>query len=242
MPILEVKQVIAGYGDTLILHGASISVDNSNIVTIVGPNGAGKSTLLKTIVGLLKTRSGSILFDGQDITRVPAEKMIRLGLAYVPQVENVFTSLTLKENLQLMFPRGTAHKNIKTGFDYVLSLFPQLLPKLNSRAKVLSGGERQMLAMARALVTHPKLVVMDEPTAALAPILRQLVFAKVKEISSSGIPVLMVEQNVREALAITDYGYVLDGGQNALEGLGYELLQDNRVGALYVGETALNEG
>lgn len=235
MAVLGVQNLVAGYGDSTILHGVRLEVNAGELVTVIGPNGAGKSTLLKVIVGLLPPREGSIQLHGQDVTQMPAEELVRHGLAYVPQVENVFPSLTVSENLELMFPRGTRRAAIQEALARVLDFFPLLKPKLRTMGGLLSGGERQMLAIARGLVVEPKVLVLDEPSAALAPFLVDSIFEKIVEIHQKGTPILLVEQNARKALSFSTRGYVLDSGRNALDGTGQELLEDAEVGRLYLG-------
>ncbi|MDP9354761.1 MAG: ABC transporter ATP-binding protein [Chloroflexota bacterium] len=235
MPVLEITDLVAGYGDSVILDGVHLQVAPGELVTVVGPNGAGKSTLLKVVVGLLSPRRGSIKLHGEEIAGVPAERLVRKGLAYVPQVANVFPSLSVAENLELMLPRGTSRRDIKRAIDRTVGFLPALKPKLRASAGLLSGGERQMLAMARALVTTPQLIVMDEPSAALSPILVDTIFKKIADIHEVGTPILLVEQNARKALSFSTRGYVLDQGRNALEGTGRDLLANPEVGRLYLG-------
>lgn len=225
----------AGYGQALILDGVSVHVEPGEIVTIIGPNGAGKSTLLKVLTGLLPARSGQVLLGSEDVTNVPAEMLVRKGIAYVPQVANVFPSLTVHENLALMFPPAAARAVVRQQVEAVLQTFPILREYLHKRAGLLSGGERQMLAMARAMVTDPKVVLLDEPSAALSPVVAEQVFSIIKDIRRAGKPVLLVEQNARQALNISDRAYVLENGRNALEGPGAALLADPEVARLYLG-------
>jgi branched-chain amino acid transport system ATP-binding protein len=232
--LLEAVGLEAGYDDALILHGVSIEAAADRIVTIVGPNGAGKSTLLKTIYGLLPPRAGTVRFDGEDVTGSRPDRLTRQGMNYVPQVDNVFPSLTIAENLQigsLVLPRAERSSEVER----VLTLFPLLAERRRQRAGVLSGGQRKLVALARALVARPKLLLLDEPSAGLSPVAIDDVFAKLLEIRALGIAIVMVEQNARRALALSDTGYVLDMGRDAYSGAGTALLEDPRVVELYLG-------
>lgn len=229
--LLSVQDLRGGYGEVDIIHDIDLTVDDREIVTIAGTNGAGKSTLSKAILGLLPRMAGSITLTGIDITTLPAESRISAGIGYVPQVANVFASLTVLENLQVV-PKV---KGAAARIGELLESFPALKPKLRQRAGTLSGGERQMLAFARALMTKPRLMVLDEPTAALAPALVKQVFALVTQLPSQGVAVLMVEQRARQALAISDRGYILDQGRVVLSGPAGDLLLDDRMAKLYLG-------
>ena len=229
--LLAVRALRGGYDEADILHGIDLTVDQREIVTIAGTNGAGKSTLSKAVVGLLPRVSGQIELAGKDVTRVPAEDRIATGVAYVPQVANVFASLTVLENLQIVRNVGDAAGRIA----HLLDTFPALKPRLRQRAGTLSGGERQQLAFARALMTRPQLIVLDEPTAALAPALVEQVFALVTGLPQQDVAVLMVEQRARQALAISGRGYILDQGRVVLSGDAAELLGDDRMAKLYLG-------
>ncbi len=235
MAVLEAHHVVAGYGDSVVLDGVSVSVEETELVAVIGPNGAGKSTLLKSIVGLVPPRSGSVTYHGTELTRLTTERIVRMGLSYVPQVENVFPSLTVRENLELMLPAQTPRPERQRHLEDTLRLFPVLTSRLPMSASVLSGGERQMLALARGLMNRPGLLLLDEPTAAVAPIVVDEILRKVEEIRGSGVPVLLVEQNARRALAMSDRGYILESGRNALSGPARELLDDPEVGRLYLG-------
>ena len=231
MMLLEISDVRGGYGGADILHGVTLEVGEREIVTIAGTNGAGKSTLAKAVIGLLPKISGRIAFDGLDLARLQVEDRIAAGLAYVPQVANVFPSLTVLENLKVVPNVRDAAARIAAQLD----AFPALKQRLRQRAGTLSGGERQMLAFARALLTNPKLVVVDEPTAALAPALVQQVFDLVTRLPAQGVAVLMVEQRARQALAISDRGCILDQGRVVLAGPSAGLLADDRMAQLYLG-------
>lgn len=233
MPLLEVKQVHSGYGGMEVLHGISVYANPGELVTVIGPNGAGKSTLLKTIFGLLKPTKGSVLLDGQDITSEPPHRIVRLGMCYVPQVDNVFPSLTVQENLEMgaFIVKGSLSERL----DRVYALFPVLRKRRGQRVGKMSGGERQMVAMGRALMLDPKILLLDEPTAALAPNLVDMVLGSVLSIRELGVVIFMVEQNAKQSLAISDRGYVLVDGQNRYEGPGKQLLADEEIGRLFLG-------
>ncbi len=234
MPLLKVESVTAGYGDTEILRGVSMVVQPHEVVSIIGPNGAGKSTLMKTIFGLLHARQGTVTFDGHDITHLAPYQVVRLGMSYVPQVANVFTTLSVEENLEMgAFPAGKA--DLAESKERVYAMFPKLRQRRRQLAGKMSGGERQMVAMGSALMLNPKLLLLDEPTAALSPKLVDEIFERIARISESGVAVLMVEQNARQSLSMADRGYVLANGENRHEGTGRELLDDPNVGRLYLG-------
>jgi ABC-type branched-subunit amino acid transport system ATPase component len=233
-PLLEVEDLAAGYDDVLVLHGVSLRADAGELVCIVGPNGAGKSTLLKAVYGLVRPRTGSVRFAGADIGGERADRLTRRGLNLVPQVDNVFPSLSVAENLKVG-ALGAAKDDRSAALARVRELFPVLRARSRQRAATLSGGERKLVALARALVTSPQLLLLDEPSAGLAPQAVELVFGKLKEINALGIGIVMVEQNARRALALADRGYVLDMGRNAFTGAGRELLHDPKVAELYLG-------
>jgi neutral amino acid transport system ATP-binding protein len=233
--ILETDQLVAGYvPEADILNGVSIKVRDGEIVTIVGPNGAGKSTLIKTIFGLVTPRSGRVLFRGDDISGVRPHIITRSGLSYVPQLDNVFKSLTVEENLEM----GSLDRS-KTGaqIERMYTLFPRLGERRSQAAGTMSGGERQMVAMARALMPDPQVLLLDEPSAGLAPAFVDAIFEKTQEVNDAGVTIVMVEQNARRALAMSDRGYVLDLGKDRFEGPGKQLLEDPKVAELYLGGT-----
>ena len=233
MSLLEVSNVVAGYGATEILHGVSIAIEKGQIVTIIGPNGSGKSTLLKTIFGLLQPRKGRVRFRKEDITGIAPEVVVRKGLSYVPQSSNVFPSLSINENLEMgAFVRTD---DFRQRLEEVYDLFPDLAERRKDRAGTLSGGQRQMLALARALMLDPVLLLLDEPSAGLAPNLVNSVFEKILGINSAGVAILLVEQNAREALGLSSWGYVLASGQNQLEDRGENLLKNPEIVKLYLG-------
>jgi branched-chain amino acid transport system ATP-binding protein len=233
-PLLEVAELQAGYDDALILRGAGLVAEPEQIVAIVGPNGAGKSTLLKAVYGLIRPRGGSVRFEGEDVTGARPDRLTKRGMNLVPQTENVFPTLTVAENLHvgaLALPRAER----RTETTRILELFPLLAERRRQRAGSLSGGQRKLVALARALVARPRLLLLDEPSAGLSPIAIDLVFEQLVEIRSLGIAIVMVEQNARRALALADVGYVLDTGRNAYTGPGRQLLDDPRVVELYLG-------
>ena len=234
-PMLEVTKVFAGYEPGVpIVRGASIAVARGEIVAVLGPNGAGKSTLIKAIAGVVPKFSGRVVLNGDEVTRRKPHEMVRGGLALVPQTENVFAAMTVEENLQIgaaILPKATRRARI----DAMRDLFPDLARQLQLPAGRLSGGQRQMLAVARALIAEPKLLILDEASAGLSPLLVEVVFAKVQEICRGGMTILIVEQNVRAALAISDRAYVLVEGQNRHEGSAADLLSDSTVADLYLG-------
>ena len=233
MSLLTVKQVTSGYGDMDVLHEVSIEIKPQEIVTIIGPNGAGKSTLMKTIFGLLKPKAGGIQFIDHEIGGLPPNRIVRLGMAYVPQVENVFPSLTVRENLEMgAFTRNDDFSDrIREMFD----LFPILERRGRQQVGKMSGGERQMVAMARALMLNPQLILLDEPSAALAPNLAQVIFERISAVNETGVAILIVEQNAKESLGLSDRGYVLAAGRNRFTDTGENLLANEEIGQLYLG-------
>jgi len=232
--LLETEDLVAGYAEDVdILSGVSLQVARGELVAVIGPNGAGKSTLIKTLSGLLRPRRGRIFFDGRDVTRTRAHEMVRFGVAYVPQLDNIFPSLTVGENLEMgSFSRP---RFMRARLDRVCELLPVLQARRRQRAGTMSGGERQMLALGRALMSEPKLLMLDEPSAGLAPTVVDLVFETIAQINQSGLSVLLVEQNARRALAMAHRGYVLDLGKNRFEGRGSDLLHDPKIAELYLG-------
>ena len=231
--ILEARNIKAGYGGVEILHGISIGVDKEEIISIIGPNGAGKSTLMKTILGLLKPTHGEITFDGHDIIGLDPDKIVRRGICYVPQTDNVFPSLTVEENLEMgAFIRKD---DFRGRMKEVYGIFPDLKETKRLRVGKLSGGQRQMVAMGRALMLDPQILLLDEPSASLSPRLVKLIFEKIVEINQSGVGILVVEQNAREALKLCHRGYVLAMGRKKFEDTGQALLNNEKVGKLYLG-------
>ncbi|ATS18918.1 ABC transporter ATP-binding protein [Parathermosynechococcus lividus] len=236
MSLLQVCDVYAGYiPDVDILRGVNVRLEAGELIALIGPNGAGKSTLAKTIAGLLTPRRGTITLEGEDITYLRPNQVVKKGIGYVPQIANVFRSLTVEENLDM--GAFITSGNITALKQRVYDTFPRLWERRQQRAGTLSGGERQMLAMGRAMMLNPRILVLDEPSAALSPALVSDVFAKIKEINAQGTAIILVEQNARKALAMSDRGYVLEMGKDRYEGLGTDLLNDPKVGELYLGIT-----
>jgi ABC-type branched-subunit amino acid transport system ATPase component len=239
--LLEARGVRAGYvEDVDILRDLDVHVDEGEIVSVVGPNGAGKSTLIKAIFGLVRIRQGSIFFRGEEISSLPPHRIARRGMSYVPQLDNVFPSLSVEENLDLAVV-GAASDELRARREELYGLFPPLAPARKRQAGLLSGGQRQMLAMARALMPGPEMLLLDEPSAGLAPSYVTLVFEKILEIRAEGVTILVVEQNARRSLALSDRGYVLELGQNRFQGRGEELLGNETVVELYLGRRAKAE-
>ncbi|MEX0683842.1 MAG: ABC transporter ATP-binding protein [Dehalococcoidia bacterium] len=232
-PILEAKGVTAGYGEIDILHGVSTAVYPGEMVAIIGPNGAGKSTLLRTMFGLLPIRSGTVHLKGQDVTDERPDQLVHLGLSYVPQVANVFPSLTILENLEMgAFVR---QDRLNDRLDRIFALFPDLSGRRGEQAGRLSGGQRQMLALGRALMLDPDVLLLDEPSASLSPKMVEMIFERINAINQEGTAILLVEQNAKEALSVCDRAYVLAMGQNRLEGDAKAMLENEEVGKLYMG-------
>lgn len=233
MSLLTANSVVSGYGEMEILHEVSISIEEGEIVSLIGPNGAGKSTLIKTIFGLLPTWDGEIFVNGEDVTRLPAERLVKRGIAYVPQVENVFPTLTVDENLEM--GAYLRNDNFRPQMDEVYHLFPDIADRRHTHAGKLSGGMRQMVAFGRALMLEPRILLLDEPSAGLAPLVVDLIFERIQDINEQGVTILMVEQNARQALACSHRGYVLVDGRNRLDGTGRELLENEEIGRLFLG-------
>jgi branched-chain amino acid transport system ATP-binding protein len=232
-PALEVKRLTAGYGGPPVIEGVSIVARRGAITAIVGPNGAGKSTLLKAIAGLIRTTGGTVSVEGTDVTGQPADKLVKKGIAYVPQVANVFPDLTVRENLEM---GGYSRKSgVHARIEHLFQLFPDLKVASHRRANVLSGGQRTMLALARGLMIDPAVLILDEPSAGLAPRFQSLIWERIEEIRATNVAVLVIEQNTRETLRHAQWAYVLVLGQNRLEGPGRDLLEDDEVINLYVG-------
>ena len=233
--ILECNGIAAGYVKGLnILQGVDLVVSEGEIVSIIGPNGAGKSTLLKAIMGLINVSAGRFYINGFDKTNLSTHKIVNQGIGYVPQVENVFPSLTIEENLEI--GAWSLNKSRKSTIKKTLEDFPMLNERKKEKAGNLSGGQRQILALARSLVTSPKLLLLDEPSAGLSPVAINEVFTTIKEINHKGVSILLVEQNAKRALSFSNRGYVLDQGRNAYQGEGSDLLNDPRVVDLYLGK------
>jgi ABC-type branched-subunit amino acid transport system ATPase component len=230
---LEAKDVVTGYGEVNILHGTSVVVHEGEMVAVIGPNGAGKSTLLRAVFGLLGVRSGEVWLKGAPVTNEPTDKLVKKGLSYVPQVDNVFPSLTILENLQMgAFVRANG---VKDRVEQMLQLFPDLAGRRGEVAGKLSGGQRQMLALARALMLDPDVLLLDEPSASLSPKMVGMIFDRIRVINEAGTAILLVEQNAREALSVCHRGYVLAMGINRIDGEAKSLLENEEVGKLYMG-------
>lgn len=231
--MLEINDIRAGYGEIEIIHGLSLYVNEGEIVSIVGPNGSGKSTLLKSIFALVDIMDGEINYQGELLNNLGTEKMIQKGLSFVPQTDNIFPSLTVHENLEL--GGYISKKKLNDRLDLIYELFPPLVEKRKKRAGTLSGGQRQMVAFGRALIMEPKLLLLDEPTAGLAPMFIDLILDKVEAINDTGVTILMVEQNAKKALAMSDRGYVLAAGEKKYEDSGRALLENEEVAQLFLG-------
>jgi len=231
--VMHVKNLFAGYGETEILHGVDINISDGEIVCIIGPNGAGKSTVLKAILGQINVTQGSIHLSEEDILSIPTSQIIKKGISYVPQTNNVFVSLSVEENLEMGAWVNPDDTQVKLNEMY--ELFPDLGDKRKQPAGSLSGGQRQMVAMAKSLMVEAKILLLDEPTAGLSPKYRAEIFSTIKKINRSGVPILMVEQNAKQALGVSDRGYILVDGSNRLDGTGKELLEDKEVARLFLG-------
>lgn len=231
--LLSMSAVTGGYGDADILQDVSMHVDEREIVVIVGPNGAGKSTAMKAVFGLLNVRAGSIVFDGDDITKWAPNRIVQRGICYVPQVDNIFREMTIHENLEMgaFLKKG----DLSAAYDRVYELFPDLKERRKTLAGSLSGGQRQMVAMGRALMLDPKLLLLDEPTAGLSPKYMEQIFKICRDVRATGVAILLVEQHAKQALAFADRGYVLAAGQNRHEGTGAALLADREVAEMFLG-------
>jgi branched-chain amino acid transport system ATP-binding protein len=233
-PVVEVKDLYAGYLPGVnILNGANLYANKGELIGIIGPNGAGKSTLLKAIFGLVNVRDGSISLNGEDITGLKANKLVAKGVGFVPQNNNVFPSLTIEENLQMGLYQDPSKFDER--LEFVVDIFAELGQRLKQKAGSLSGGERQMVAMGRALMMDPQVLLLDEPSAGLSPVRQDEAFIRVSDINKAGVTTIMVEQNARRCLQISDRGYVLDQGVDAVEGSGRELMDDPKVVELYLG-------
>ena len=235
-PILELDRVTGGYGGAEVIHEISITLGRSEIVALIGPNGAGKSSVMNAVLGTLVIGGGRILLQGEDITGTPPERVVRRGVCYVPQTANVFPNLTVNENLEMGAYIRT--DDFRPRMEEMYELFPPLAERRRTPAGALSGGQRQMVAIAKALMVEPVMLLLDEPTAGLSPRFRGDIFAVVRDINAGGTPILMVEQNARQALGIADRGYVLVDGRNRMESTGSGLLADPDVGAMFLGGSA----
>lgn len=233
MPLIELKHVVGGYGGAPILNGVNMAIEQSDIGVIVGPNGAGKSTTLKAIFGLLKVTGGTIEFEGENVANSLPDKLVPKGLSFVPQEKNVFTSMSVEENLEM--GAFTRRDDFKGTMDWVYQMFPVLAEKRRQPAGELSGGQRQMVAMGRALMSKPKLLMLDEPSAGLSPRYVIEIFETIVRVNKEGVGILMVEQNARQALAFASKGFVLAQGQNRFTGTGPELIADPEVAKSFLG-------
>ena len=236
MAMLEIKDLSVYYGVIQALKGISFEVNEGEVIALIGANGAGKTTTLHTVSGLIAPKSGSVIFEGQDITKTPAHKIVSMGMAHVPEGRRVFASLSVLQNLRLGAYTRNDKEEIEESLRKVYKRFPRLEERKNQPAGTLSGGEHQMLAMGRALMSNPRIILMDEPSMGLSPILVNEIFDIIKEVSAGGTTVLLVEQNAKKALSIADRGYVLETGRIVLEGKAQELLNNKSVQSAYLGE------
>jgi branched-chain amino acid transport system ATP-binding protein len=235
MALLELREVQAGYGSIQILHGVSLQVSEGEVVSVIGPNGAGKSTTFKVIMNLITFLGGEVLFAGQSLVGHRPDRVLALGLGYVPQGRVVFSTMTVRENLEMGAYLQRDPAKVKAAMDYVFSLFPRLGERPRQLAGTMSGGEQQMLAMGRGLMMRPRMLMLDEPSLGLSPRFVDEVFDKTVELARTGLTVMLVEQNAARALEISDRGYVLELGRNRFEGTGQQLLQDPEVRRMYLG-------
>lgn len=238
--LLEVKEVYSGYGDSEILHGVSLDVDEGQFVAVLGPNGAGKTTLLKTIMGVLKPTRGKVLFDKSDITSSSPDKVLRHGIAYVPQGRSIFPWMSVEDNLEMGAYLVRDRQLVTQRVGEVFKLFPRLRERKDSDAGVLSGGERQMLVIGRALMLAPKVIMLDEPSLGLDPKFLELVYQKIVELNKTGITIVLVEQNVKKALQIASFAYVLETGTIMMKGSSSELGTRSDIKDIYLGASARN--
>ena len=236
MAMLEVKDLEVYYGMIQAIKGISFHVDKGEVIALIGANGAGKTTTLHTVTGLLSTKSGHVIFEGKDITKVPAHKIVSMGMAHVPEGRRVFAELSVYENLKMGAYTRKDKNEIEESLKNVYKRFPRLEERKNQMAGTLSGGEQQMLAMGRALMSKPKIILMDEPSMGLSPIMVNEIFDIIRSVSESGTTVLLVEQNAKKALSIADRAYVLETGKIALEGKAKDLLEDDSIKKAYLGE------
>ena len=236
MALLEIKDLEVYYGMIQAIKGVSFQVQEGEVIALIGANGAGKTTILHTITGLLEAKKGSVIFDGKDITKTPAHKIVSMGMAHVPEGRRVFANLSVYQNLKMGAYTRKDKQEIEETLKTVYKRFPRLEERKNQLAGTLSGGEQQMLAMGRALMSHPRIILMDEPSMGLSPIFVNEIFDIIKEVSASGTTVLLVEQNAKKALSISDRGYVLETGKIVLEGKASDLLNNDSVKKAYLGE------
>ena len=234
-PILVLDGVIAGYGKMTILNGTSARINRGAITTVIGPNGAGKSTLFKTVYGLLPVRAGTVMFDGRDIANFSPRDMLDAGVAYVPQGRNIFPELSVRHNLELGGVALADQGSLPVRLDKIMQRFPMLREKAGAQASTLSGGQQKMLEVARGLLLDPKLILIDEPSIGLSPMMVQEVFAILKDLRDKGVTILLIEQNAKQALQISDYGLVLEQGQTRIEDTAPHILADSRIAQLFLG-------
>jgi branched-chain amino acid transport system ATP-binding protein len=233
MPVLSIDNLSGGYGEADILHGVSLEINAGEIVVVIGPNGAGKSTAMKAVFGLLRLSGGSVHLAGEEITNMDPAEVVNKGVCYVPQTNNVFPTLTVHENLEM--GAYIRKDDFRPRLQEIYEMFPPLAEKKRQAAGELSGGQRQMVAMGKALMLEPTLLMLDEPTAGLSPIYRNEIFQIVRQINNSGVPILMVEQNAKQSLAVASRGYVLVDGQNRTTGKGTDLLNDPEIAKMFLG-------
>jgi branched-chain amino acid transport system ATP-binding protein len=237
--ILQLENVVAGYGKLTVLNETSFKVARAAITTVIGPNGAGKSTVFKALFGLLPVQQGRIIFDGRDITNLDPRRLLELGISYVPQGRNVFPELSVLHNLELGMTAAPAHADSVARIESIMARFPMLREKARTQASTLSGGQQKLLEIARGLLLDPKLMLIDEPSIGLSPVLVQQTFEILQDLRSRGVSILLVEQNAKRALEISDFGVVLELGRARLQGAASQLLADPRVGQLFLGGATL---
>lgn len=235
MAVLDVRDVAAGYGEVQILWGVKLELQEGKMTSLVGANGVGKTTLLRTVMGLIRPWSGTVWFDGKDVSRLPAHTKTELGLVMVPEGRQLFTDMTVTENLEMGASNRRARAQMKQNLDRVFTFFPRLAERKDQRAGTMSGGEQQMLAVARGIMSEPKVLIIDELSLGLAPVLVLQLFENLKVLKETGLTILLVEQNVQMALAVSDYGYVLSQGRIEMEGPSRQLIHDEHVRAAYLG-------
>ena len=233
MPVLSIDNLSGGYGEADIIHGISLEINAGEIVVVIGPNGAGKSTAMKAVFGLLRLSGGSVHLAGEEITNMDPAQVVDKGVCYVPQTNNVFPTLTVHENLEM--GAYIRKDDFRSRLEEIYEMFPPLAEKKKQAAGELSGGQRQMVAMGKALMLEPTILMLDEPTAGLSPIYRNEIFQIIRQINASGVPILMVEQNAKQSLAVASRGYVLVDGQNRTTGKGTDLLNDPEIAKMFFG-------
>ena len=233
MSVLSIDNLSGGYGEADIIHGISLEINAGEIVVVIGPNGAGKSTAMKAVFGLLRLSGGTVHLDGEEITNMDPAQVVNKGVCYVPQTNNVFPTLTVHENLEM--GAYIRKDDFRSRLEEIYEMFPPLAEKKKQAAGELSGGQRQMVAMGKALMLEPTLLMLDEPTAGLSPLYRNEIFQIIRQINDSGVPILMVEQNAKQSLAVASRGYVLVDGQNRTTGKGTDLLNDPEIAKMFLG-------